>query len=105
MALDIKVPIKGVKAGHDIDHVFVTVNHSKGRGVVVSAYPAKDSHNGLKTVVITAGASRLVAPCARKSQKQIDIWRKTAENHVALKQGEIWDLVFKVCESNGLTLA
>jgi hypothetical protein len=89
-------------ANKDTNRVVVTVDYSKGRGIVASAYPAEVKPNGIVIIGVTSGEYVKFAPAARLNRKQVDLWLATAENHIAAKTDIVWDLVLRVCKERGL---
>ena len=84
--------------------VQVDLDYTKGRGVILSAYPCEVKNSGIVTILITNGEYVKVEPMARLNRKRLDVLRSSMRNELSMKTGMAWDLVLKVCEKQGLTV-
>lgn len=104
MIKNFTVPASSSKPGDETNAVQVSVSYRKGRGFVASAYPArlKDGIVSISLSLLCGTPTIVLAPASRDNKKQQAIWEQTAENHIELRKGAIWDLVLRACAENRL---
>jgi hypothetical protein len=87
-----------------INTVALSVGYDKGRGVVLSAYPA-DAHGGGIGLIITAGEYAVIDPdMKRLNRNKVDACKSLVALNVQMKEGAAWALIEKLCSKHGLAI-
>jgi hypothetical protein len=82
----------------------VTVDHSKGKGIVLSAYPVERREGQPDLVGVTTGEYATLEPAKNKRPTRIAELTREAETEIMQQAGEAWSAVHKCLVANGLLL-
>jgi hypothetical protein len=90
----------------DVTHIHLNVDYVKGRGIVMSAYPAIRKSGQSEQLVITAGMRHVLDPNPTKAQTtktSLAGFHNMIRLQAEQKCGETWALVLKLCAERGYT--
>jgi hypothetical protein len=88
----------------NINRVQVSVDYSKGKGVVMSLYPAELTDDGIESIIITDGSYTTLENIARLNRKRVDHWRAEIASGIDDPESPAYRLVNAFCNARGLVI-